>query len=260
VILSLGKSEGHHKEDDMMSRWMTGFLAVFLTISFASAAMADDHIVQEASRTYMGRTSPPRPSEVWLAVDRVYIKDGGVIIITRNDLKKRWTIMTRSKRYLEEDLAASAASTVREEKPFRIQEYGFNYEPSYDWTVDKNMPTETVDGRKCRKVVARGDADYAQEVREIWVTKDVPIAIKRAYEMLTKPNLDAQWQKIYERTPDLKEGFVVKSVVTSENPIAPTMVMVTRLTKAEVAPPPPGIYELPAGLQKVKSLEELYAR
>lgn len=182
------------------------------------------------------------------------------MIITRYDLNKRWTIVIPSKKYIEEDLAALAKPRVPEEKPFRIQEYGFNDEPSYDWTIEKKMPTETIDGRRCRKIVARGDADYAEEVREMWLTEGVPINIKRAYEMLTKPNLDAEWLKIYEKTPALRNGFIVKSVTTSEKPIAPTMVLVTKLTKVEIAPAPPGIYEVPAEMQKVKTFKELYAR
>lgn len=244
----------------MRTRSLVGVLAAAWACLLVSAAKADDHIVQEQSRTYMGRTSPPRPSEAWIAADKINIKDGAVMIITRYDLNKRWTIVIPSKKYIEEDLAVPAEFKVPDEKPFRIQEYGFNYEPSYDWTIENKTPAETIDGRRCRKIVARGDADYAEEVREMWLTEDVPIDIKRAYEMLTKPNLDAGWLKIYETTPALKNGFVVKSVTTSEHPIAPTMVLVTKLTKVEIAPPPPGIYEVPAEMQKVRTFKELYAR
>jgi hypothetical protein len=175
-------------------------------------------------------------------------------------LKKRWTIIVPLKKYLEEDLGAPSGPKPQEEKPFRIQEYGFNYEPSYGWTIKKAMETETIDGRKCRKIIAQGEADYAEEVREMWVSEDVPINFKRYYDLVTKPNLDAQWLKIYEGTPELKSGLVVKSVYTSEPPIAPTIVMVNKLVKAEITPPPPNIYEVPEGMQKVKTREELYAR
>ncbi|MCX6575029.1 MAG: DUF4412 domain-containing protein [Candidatus Aminicenantes bacterium] len=237
--------------------WSFALLLICLP---AAVALADDHIVQESSRTYMGRTTPPRPSEVWMGEDKVCIKDGVVIIITRYDLKKRWTIIVPLKKYLEEDLSAPSGPKPQEEKPFRIQEYGFNYEPSYGWTIKKAAETETLDGRKCRKIVAQGDADYAEEVREMWVSEDVPINFKRYYDLVTKPNLDAQWLKTYEEIPELKSGFVVKSVYTSEPPIAPTIVMVTKLVKVEIAPPPPNIYEVPEGMQKVKTREELYAR
>ena len=234
--------------------------AVLLTCLLASAVFADDHITQELSRTYMGRTSPPQSSEAWIARDKASIKDGAFLIITRHDLKKRWMVNLRSKKYHEESLAAPLKSVAPKKKSFRIQEYGFDYEPVYDWTLDKNMPTETVEGKTCRKVVARGDADYAEEVREIWLTEDVPINIKRAYEVLIKPNLDAHLLKIYEKMPALRKGFVMKSVVTTEWPIAPTMLWVTKVTKVEVAPPPASIYDVPAGMQRVKTVEELYAR
>jgi hypothetical protein len=233
---------------------------LLLLCLLATAVFADDHIVQELSRTYMGRTSPPRSSEAWIAADKDSLTEGAFVIITRHDLKKRWTVNLRSKRYFEETLAVRGKSPASEKKPFRIQEYGFDYEPVYEWALEKNMPTETVEGKTCRKVVARGDADYAEEVREIWVTKDVPVDIARAFEVLVKPRFDARWLEACERTPALRKSFVMKSVVTTENPIAPTMVWVTRVTKAEVAPPPAGIYEIPAGMQKVMTLEELYAR
>jgi hypothetical protein len=244
----------------MKARQVIGFLGFLLGGLLASLALADDHIVQESSRTYMGRTTPPRPSEVWMGEDKVCIKDGVVIIIIRHDLKKRWTIIAPLKKYLEEDLGVPSGPMPQEEKPFRIQEFGFNYEPSYGWTIKKADEVETIDGRKCRKIVAQGEADYAEEVREMWVSEDVPINFKRYYDLVTKPNLDPQWLKIYEATPELKSGLVVKSVSTSEPPIAPTIVMVTKLVKAEIAPPPPNIYEVPEGMQKVKTREELYAR
>ncbi len=244
----------------MKARQVIGFYALLLACLPAAMALADDHIVQESSRTYMGRTTPPRTSEVWMGEDKVCIKDGVVIIIIRYDLKKRWTVIVPQKKYLEEDLGTPSGPKPQEEKPFRIQEYGFNYEPSYGWTLKKAAETETIDGRKCRKIVAQGDADYAEEVREMWVSEDVPINFKRYYDLVTKPNLDAKWLKIYEGTPELKSGLVVKSVYTSELPIAPTIVMVTKLVKAEIAPPPPNIYEVPEGMQKVKTREELYVR
>ena len=236
------------------------FLIVFFAYLIAPLALADDHVVQEMTRTYMGRTTPPRPSEVWMGEDKVCIKEGVIMIIMRYDLKKRWTIIVPLKKYLEEDLAAPSGQKPQEEKPFRIQEYGFNYEPSYSWTIKKAAETETIDGRKCRKIIARGDADYAEEVREMWVSEDVPINFKRYFDLVTKPNLDAQWQRIYEETPELRGGLVVKSVSTSEPPIAPTIVMVNKMVKAEIAPPPPNIYEVPEGMKKVKTREELYAR
>jgi hypothetical protein len=238
----------------------TVLFAALLASFPAAAALADDHVVQETTRTYMGRTTPPRTSEVWMGKDKVCIKEGAVIIILRHDLNKRWTVIVPRKKYLEEDLSVPVAQKPQEEKPLRIQEYGFNYEPSYIWTIKKATETETLDGRKCLKIVAQGDAEYREEIREMWVTEDIPIDIVRYYDVVTKPNLDAQWLKIYEETPELKNGFVVKTISTSEPPIAPTIVMVTKLVNVETAAPPPGIYEVPEGMQKVKTREELYAR
>jgi hypothetical protein len=192
--------------------------------------------------------------------DKVCIKSSVVMTILRFDLKKRWTVIIPRKKYLEEDLDTFDSQKPEEKKPPRIQEYGFHYEPSYVWTTNITKETETLDGRTCQKIVAQGDAEYTEEIREMWVTKDVPIDIARYYDLVTKPNLDAQWLKIYEETPELKNGFVVKTNSTSEPAIAPTIVMVTKLVKVEIAPAPPDIYEVPEGMQKVKTREELYAR
>jgi hypothetical protein len=237
-----------------------GTCTVILTCLLAAAVFADDHIVQELTRTYMGRTSPPQTAEAWLAADKASLKEGAFLVITRRDLKKRWTVNLRSKKYLEESLPAPGKPPAPEKKPFRIQEYGFDYEPVFDWRLEKDMPTETAEGKTCRKIVARGDADYAEEVREVWLTTDVPVDIDRAFEALIKPRFEAAWLEIWERTPALRKSFPMKSVVTTENAIAPTMVWVTRVTKVEDAPPPAGVYDVPAGMQKVATLEELYAR
>ncbi len=225
----------------------------------AGTGRADDHVASELRRSYMGRTYPVQPSEVWLGADRTYVKDGPVVIITRADLGKRWVVLPGRKKYLEETLPLPAERQARP-APVRLQEYGFDYEPRYEWAVRETAGTVSVGGLPCRKFIARGDAEYAEEVRELWVAENPPVDIKAYFERVVKPGLDPAWLKIYESHGPLRRGLVMKSVTTTEPAIAATTVVEIQVTKVESVPPPAGIYDLPAGLRKVATRAELYAR
>ncbi len=236
--------------------------AIILAASAVLTAVpvrGDDHVVGELRRSYMGRTYPAQPSEVWLGAERTYVRDGAVVIITRPDLGKRWTVLPGRKKYLEEPLPAPVAKKPAE-APVRLQEYGFDYEPRYEWSVRETAGTATVGGLPCRGYVVRGDAEYAEEVREMWVAETPPIDGKAYFERVVKPGLDPAWLKIYERHGPLRRGLVMKSVATIEPAIASTTVVEIVVTKVETSPPPPGIYDLPSGLRKVATLAELFAR
>ncbi|MGZ7065037.1 MAG: hypothetical protein ACXVI6_01635 [Candidatus Aminicenantales bacterium] len=235
------------------------FLACCLLFVLGGSAAADDHVVKELKRTYMGRTSPAQASEVWVGADRTFVREGSVIVITRHDLKKRWLVLPGRKRYLEEPLAVPLEKD-EPAKPARIQEYGFDYRPLYEWTLQETRETATLGGLLCRKIIARGEAEYASEMREMWVAAAPPIDIKAYYEKIEKPNFDQRWVKIYQGNEDLRKGLVMKSRVTTEPAIATTSVVEITVTRVERTKPPDGIYELPAGLRKVMTRAELYAR
>lgn len=235
------------------------FLASCLLLVLGVSAAADDHVVSELKWTYMGRTYPVQASEVWLAGDRTLVREGSVDIITRYDLQKRWIVLPGRKKYLEEPLAASTEKG-EPTKPARIQEYGFDYTPLYEWTLQETPETATLGGLSCRKIIARGEAEYASEVREIWVAAAPPIDIKAYYEKIERPNLDERWIKIYQGNEDLRKGLVMKGRITTEPAIAPSSVVEITVTRIERAKPPDGTYEVPAGLRKVMTRAELYAR
>ncbi len=240
------------------------FLALGIALVLAAGAAApvlaapDDHIVSQQSRTYMGNTTPPMTQEVWVSDQAVWMSSGRTTALLRFDLGKRFYLNAAQKRFYEDDLAGSVAPA--ETAPERIQEVGWNYVPAYDWTLRDTGEDKVIDGRTCRRLILDGDADYAEEVREYWVSRDVPIDLGRYYRLLAKRELRGQLLTIYEATPLLREGFVVESRTTTENPIAPTMVWVNKVTKLEKADPPAGIYEVPSDFEKVNSLRELYAR
>ena len=234
-------------------------LASVCVLLAAVSGRADDHVVSELRRSYMGRTYPAQPSEVWLGADRTYVRDGAVVIITRTDLGKRWTVLPGRKKYLEEPLPVPVKDKGPA-APVRLQEYGFDYEPRYEWTVRETADSATLGGLACRKYVVRGDAEYAEEVREMWVTESPPIDAKAYFERVVKPGLDPAWAKIYEHHGALRRGLVMKSVTATEPAIAPTTVVEVLVTKLETSAPPAGIYDLPSGLRKVATRAELYAR
>ncbi len=208
----------------------------------------------------MGRTFPPQPSEVWIAGDKAAIREGAFTIITRWDLGKRWTIFPRTKKYLEEPLEAADAPAKEEKPPFRIQEFGWNYEPVYEWTVKITDETQTIDGRTCRKVILSGIAEYAEETRTLWISKDVPINMARYYERIVKPGLNPAMAAIYRQYPILGESLVVKSDIISVPPIAPESHWEAAHTTIESADPPPGTYEIPEGFTKAKDRQDLFGR
>jgi hypothetical protein len=252
------------QEADMNFRCQKSLTALGLSLGLAAAApaaRADDHIQYEISRSYAGRTFRPQTLEVWIAPDRTYIRDGVVINIVRPDLKVRWTILPSAKKYLEEPLDAPDPATTPQPVPsFRIQDYGFDYEPKYDWSVTSGPAEEIIEGKSCRKITLIGDDDCMEETREFWFSTDLPIDIGRYFDRLVKPDLDPGFRFLYDKHPDLKTALVVKSVTVEGAPIGLPATWTRKLVKAEAAPAPAGIYDLPADLVKVKTQGELFAR
>lgn len=245
-----------------MNRKALLFLSIFLLIVFVRAALAaDDHVVEERSRTYMGRTIPPRQAEIWIGEASYCYKSRTFIHITRYDLKKKYTINLGNKKYMEEPLEEPSTPAPPEKKVVRIQELGFErITPVYDWIVKKTDEEKVIEGKKCRLIILDGDADYAEEKRELWLTRDVPIDIARYFERIVKPGLDEEWRKVYEAHPELRDSFILESITTTEGPIAPTIVWEQRVKTIEAADPPEGIYAVPEGFTRVETRDELYAR
>jgi len=210
----------------------------------------------------MGRTYPPQTSEVWIAEAKTYVREGTVATITRHDLGKRWILNPRTKKYLEEPLAAAPASpnAPPKEDKLRIQQYGWDYVPVYVWSVKETGETAVIDGRTCAKIILTGEADYATESRELWVANDILIDTSRYYARIVEPNLDPLLRPLYSATPSLKTGLAVKTVTTEERPIGNPIIWENVLTKAEKAEAPAGIYDLPSGFALAKTREEWAGR
>jgi len=210
-------------------------------------------------RTYMGRTYPPQTSEVWIGESKTYLREGAVVTITRPDLHKRWIVNQRTKKYLEEPYP-SPPSAPPQKAPFRIQEYGWDYEPVYEWSAKATGEAAVIDGRTCEKIVLTGEADYGSEVREIWIAKDVPVDLPAYMSQILEPNLEAALVPLYRETSLLRSGLAVKTVTTMERPIAHPIVYENVLTKVEKTDAPSGTYDLPPGFTPAKTREEWSGR
>jgi|GEM_PF-2748801 len=219
--------------------------------------MADDHVVTRQTRSYNGRTSRPRTQEVWICDNAVSINTGAVILIQRYDLGKTWMIFTRERRYLETPLPATAPAPQPEA---RIQERGFSYEPEFDWEAQRATAADTVNGVPCTRWTLYGEADYATEQRTLFVTHDVPINMERYWTRLKACNISEQLKAVFNRHPMLKSGFPLRSVVTRENAIAPTLRYHFDTLTLEKAQAPDAVYALPQGYTPVDTQEQLFAR
>lgn len=237
-----------------------GLLLALGTFAPAAPAAADDHILFESRRTYMGRTYPPQTSEVWIAPDRTYARDGAVITIERYDLGKRWRINTRAKAFLEEALAEPSAAEPKAGAPARVQEMGWEYDPDYVWTGTLTREEKTIDGLPCRKAVLTGIAEYAEEARELWLARDVPIDIPRYFRRIVQPALTGSLARAFAKTTALRDRLPVRTIVVRDPPIAGRTVWETAMIKVEAARPPDGLYELPPGLAKAADREDWQRR
>ena len=220
--------------------------------------VADDHLVIERTRSYMGTTSPKRTSEIWLGDSAVCIKGGRVSTILRFDLEKSWTVSPGRNRYFEEPLKPPEGDPSPAKRDTNMHTFGFDYEPEYDWIVDTTDRRDSINGMLCRHVVASGDADFAERTVDLWITQDTPIRLGRYFKKCLRYTLGPDWKGLYRAFGELREYLIVRSLETAEPAIAPTIILESRIARAEVATPPDRTYELPAGCTKVDSSDELY--
>jgi hypothetical protein len=231
--------------------------SLFLALLTFSAASADDHVIVQWTRSGMGGRYPSRVTEIWMNEASLYIKRGTIVSIERYDLKKRWRFSLEKKRYVEEPLIAAAEQQKSIKDSVAIQRAGWDYDPTYDWSVKETQREDTVGAQRCKLFVAEGEADYSLETIELWVAENLPLHIALFNERVTARTVDFDWELLLKLSPALKKCFVVKSVDKREPPISGTSTTETKATTLESAAPPPKIYEVPEGFQKVNSFAEV---
>jgi hypothetical protein len=236
------------------TRRMLAAIAFMLWAAGLTTALSDDHILIERSRSGMGMRSPARTAEFWLSETGVCTKGGRFTSIERYDLKKRWIISPQTKRYFEEPLVPSAPE---QKPPVTIQHAGWDYDPVYEWSVSASQRTDTVCGILCKLTEAAGEADYSSQSLELWLATDLPINIERFNERVTASSADFGWQELVKIGPGLKKSMIMKAATRTAHPIAPEWTYLSLVTKIESVSPPPGLYDIPEGFQRVNSLDEL---
>jgi hypothetical protein len=231
-------------------------LAAGFAILPCNVARADDHVVLERIRSYMGTTAPKVATEIWLSDTAVFVEKRDVVTIYRFDLGKIWKIPATRSEYSEEPLTPPDVQETHIKQDSSVHSTGFEYEPEYDWHVTRTDREDTVNGYACRHFLARGEADYAQRSIDMLVANDVPINVIRFYTLYLEYSIDSGWRSLYRTDRQLQECFLMKAAEAVELPIAPTMTFEMTVTKVEATNPPNGIYDLPRGLKKAATGDE----
>ena len=231
--------------------------AFMITVSPGGHVRADDHVVLERTRTYMGTTSPSSLTDIWLNDRAVAVRKGDKLTVYRFDVGKIWTIAIGKNRYTEDSLASPGDNLASDNGPDAPHEAGFSYTPYYEWTIVRTDTMATVGRYSCRKLVAHGEADYSDATIDMRVTGGVTINLKRFFRRYLTFTSDPAWRTLYRSdTAFFQTHFVMKSALTEEPAIATTIVTETLVKSVEIGEPPPGVYELPKGCARVTTLDE----
>jgi len=212
------------------------------------------HLVVESRFTYMASTRPTT-YERWIAENMTYEKSGNWIIIIRGDRAVRWVIDTQKRTYSETPVAPQREPAKPGTATEDIHSAGFDYEPEFAWTVTKTAETATMHGRNCGKTSAEGIADFAGIRMDLWLcrSKEPSLESKANAPLIDMARLRYEnpatfLRDFLSRQPDM---VLMSLEATVDPPIAPRMIHQVRVLTFEKAPAPPGIFDLPSGLQKM---------
>lgn len=215
----------------------------------AGSLTADVTAKVETSRLYMDFERKD-VDELWLTDGKSYRKFGNRIVITREDLGVRWYLEPARKTYREIKLEESAGASG--ETPEDIHTVGMSYSPEYDWEVNDTGEEKVINGYRCRRFYAVGDADYADIEAMYWICLDKNVGGEAEYGAYMRDQFkgDPQRPRLYDILTEHEGSFPVYREETIENAIAPTMVYKIRLLDLQEAEAPAGIYDLPEGYKK----------
>jgi hypothetical protein len=211
----------------------------------------DIHVKSETSRFYMDFERKD-VNELWLTEGKSCRKVSNRLYITREDLGVRWLVDPAKKSYLEVKL--DAAQQPRAGAGEDIHTVGMYYNPEYDWELKDTAEEKEIEGYRCRRYEAVGEADFAGIVSSYWICEDESAPGGRLYGeyMMEQVKNDPQRPKLSTLLKEHKGAFPVYREETIENAIAPTMVYKIKLLVLEEAEAPAGIYEIPDGYTKIE--------
>lgn len=222
---------------------------VTIIIAIPAASRTDVHIVKEIRR-FSERSSETVSYSVdtWLSIDREYRASNHKILIKRYDLNRRWYIDMQSRTFAESPLDV----TVKPKTEEKLHNEGFHYEPEYEWELRDGNKEEIIGGMKCRQFILDGDADFSEKLIEIWVTDS--LSVKEEYREIVAEYLRrSEAHSIMSGFSELSGKFIIYERTTTKIPIVPRFSVESRIERLEEVASPPGIYELPNGLQKAGS-------
>lgn len=212
------------------------------------------HIVAESRITYMSSTQSAT-CEQWIAENMFYEKRGSRVVISRNDRGVRWAIDTQTRVYSETSLVSPNQPAAAGTAPEDIHTAGFDYEPAFAWTVSKPGKTATINGRACTLTSATGTAAFAEAVLGLWLCRSEAPSVERKANGRILEMVRFRYQdpvtfgmELLSKQPEM---VLMGLEATIDPPIAPRMVHEVKVLTFEKSLPPPGIFDLPAGLQKI---------
>ncbi len=235
-------------------------LGIILLALFGQAKPAPEpppvalHLIVESRFTFMSSTQTATV-EQWITENMTYEKRANRVMITRNDRALRWLIDTQKSTYSEMPLVPQQQSAAPRTVPEDIHTAGFDYDPAFAWVVSKPGKTETIDGRACREMSATGTADFAGIEMKLRLCRGKEPALERKANARILDAVRFRYQDALKfalgflsRQPDM----VLMSIeATVDSPIAQSMYHDVKVLTLEKAAPPPGIFDLPSGLQKM---------
>jgi hypothetical protein len=241
------------------------FLCVVVWLLFfciKGLCLQDKHIVFKWSFIYGELPTRNYTDEFWVGDNAACIKSRMGTTVFRFDLDKVWIINTRGKKYFEQSIEDYIKSDSENHKhEVSIHDLGWDYDPEFEWTVEKLDDEKFITGWKCRHFLIKGEADFTEIQIDLWVSGEIDIPHKSVFkDIIFKPVTRSEWDwdeaalRLGKLCPDL----IVSSTVVNEPPIARTITYIKTIDKIEQVAPPEGIYEIPEGTLKVSSLEELY--
>lgn len=226
----------------------TVILCTLLSAKSAAPPPAAIHVVIDTERAYMGSVRKAQ-IEYWLAPDKTWVSQLGRITITRRDLGVRWRLDAAKKTYAEEKLQPPPAP----QKPPAgdIRSARFDYQPEFDWTVAQSG-RPTVAGRECREFSAEGQADFARTALTFAIGPRVPPKTDPDVNELLAGHAGTESVSRFlrEAARTHGNGCLMSYEETQEPAIAPTIIQRVKISTLETLPPPPGIFDLPAGFTK----------
>lgn len=220
----------------------------FLFFLFIGETAADVHIIVESKFIYRSMEQKTI-LEYWVTENKIYRKYRDRVQITREDLGLTWNIDVNRKSYMEKKIGYPGKPPSTENLDIHTLE--FDYEPGYDWTVQKTGETKVINGFPCRCLLAEGESDFSEIRATYWMCTDVNVPGAEQFHRITLKRGESEKSRggLLEILKTHKNSFPVFMEEVHEEPIAPSMRFQTTLVTLEETAAPPGIYDIPEGFK-----------